>query len=598
MFKFGRDSYVDVDLYEERISGRGYILVDKEMIQNTALYLSAKRDSMGRLALRIMNAEGGCCYISLSPQAVLKFLIESKGCTEQDFKNKKTKGLSLDAGKVLSRILERGYAEEFLTTYIEYTSLDSICNRVPGLLQALEDCGDVSISGKKLYRLHYNVNQQENLRYNYRDEDLISIPSEFKKSFSVEKGYCIVWGDFAQADFRIGYNTLLRDASNEEVFLKYPDSYRALVYLVTLHAGEEFVDEAFSELRPAYKQNALETLYGTEKGGPKSHKIISRLSSFYRSCGRYSEYLRRIDNAIELGLPIEVQDYFGYPQVYGVDTKYPRNTRNKCLNTPGQTATSNLIILTVNKILDSFYELGYTEDDISVYMVRHDEPIFRVKLTALKDAWIFKNAEVIQVDDWTPLGMEFSYGYNYLVPDQDLTSLAHAAYDAHPVDTVEPSPAPESYMPIKDILVLGVSYEVLGGSTVAAIYEDRTRGARSIVIPSTDPSTIIPAVHEIISASADRIKDMGYAGVLVYNETDQKDMYGDGVFVRYLKKDPADNCRSKAYVLAHYLAARLAKDKNISFFEDSGMLQANVGITSKVGELSVLVQRKDTLSHS
>ena len=65
-----------------------------------------------------------------------------------------------------------------------------------------------------------------------------------------------------------------------------------------------------------------------------------------------------------------------------------------------------------------FYELGYTEDDVSVYMVRHDEPVFKVKETAKKDLWVFKQATDIIVDNWVPLRIDFSPGYYYREIDE------------------------------------------------------------------------------------------------------------------------------------------------------------------------------------
>lgn len=80
-------------------------------------------------------------------------------------------------------------------------------------------------------------------------------------------------------------------------------------------------------------------------------------------------------------MPFAVKSYFGHEEIINVDS-YDRNPLFKALNTPIQAGTSEVVILTVNKILDMFYELGYTEDDVSVYMVRHDEPVFKVKETA------------------------------------------------------------------------------------------------------------------------------------------------------------------------------------------------------------------------
>ena len=38
----------------------------------------------------------------------------------------------------------------------------------------------------------------------------------------------------------------------------------------------------------------------------------------------------------------------------------------------------------------------------------------------MKDSWIFKDFSKIQMDDWIPLCMDFSFGRNYSEEDKDL----------------------------------------------------------------------------------------------------------------------------------------------------------------------------------
>lgn len=83
---------------------------------------------------------------------------------------------------------------------------------------------------------------------------------------------------------------------------------------------------------------------------------------------------------------------------------------------------SEIVISVVNHILDTAYNLGYTEDDISLYMTRHDEPIFKIKKSALDLMTVLQDHSTVMVDGWTPLRLDWDFGYRYKVPDEELQS--------------------------------------------------------------------------------------------------------------------------------------------------------------------------------
>lgn len=588
MLGFSRESFVDVDKYDERINGRNYVLMDKEKFKSISEYIKIRMESSRKLAITVMDAESGHSFISMSKNAVIDFLQKIKHCPESDFSIKSTDSDSLNADKVLTPLMNRGYAVEFLEAYISYKSLMSIYGRTPAFLSCMEYHGEVDREGNKLYRVYYSVRIQENRRFNYKNQDLISTPSEYKTTFGVEDGYCLVWGDFKQSDFRIAINVFLADENNTEALEKYPDRYRSMAELIAAIDNKEFDLADFIAKRELYKLNSLATLYGTVNSkNPAVDEVVKQMSKFYKTCSRYVEYLRRVENRIELGLTIEVEDYFGFKQLIPVNPKFPNSTKNKALNTPIQTGTSNIMILTVNKILDMFYERGYTEDDVSVYMCRHDEPIFRVKESAMKDAWIFKNAQRILVDDWTELEMEFSYGYNYLVEDAELTKLAHESYDANEEEIVERNGKHFDFYPVKDVFVCSVGYRQVGDKMIVVLYHSYTNKAKSFILSDPKVENVLPHVIARLSEVYPRIKEEGYDGIIIRNDIKSGEFYDpeENVFFRISNashKDPG-----MAQALAFHVASKIARKNNIKFEHNDSFLEINKKFISGVGELDV-----------
>jgi len=120
-------------------------------------------------------------------------------------------------------------------------------------------------------------------------------------------------------------------------------------------------------------------------------------------------------------LPIPCVSYFGYEQNIPVGS-YPDDFMNKALNTPIQTFTSHVVNETVFGVLEKFWELGYTKEDINVYYVRHDEPLFLFTGRIIKDAWIFKDCSEIYIPGFTPIHLDFHFGQCYQEEDERITS--------------------------------------------------------------------------------------------------------------------------------------------------------------------------------
>ena len=429
MLKFTRDDYVDTESYEHSLNYNGLIYVDLHKLNQALDYNTITKNSLFTRIKRLMSFNSAGVCRDLSREALVNYLQKFEGCPEHYFKKRGVQGASVDMKKVIEPLYANGYANEFLEMYMDFVSAKSRISSINSVLKAIKSTDLVNRDGKKLYTVGYSVNSQVNRRYNYNNIDIISqFPKDLDgkvchidgsvSSITCPEGYCLAYGDFAQSDLRIAFSLLLKDKSNEQMMLRYKDKYEAIARLVAAKAGKPFDLEQFKKDRNKYKVHVLETIYGTKNTVVFSEKeFISILSEFVNNCPKYVEYKKRVNDIIDLGTGLVTTSYFGYEQSIPMLGKNSTQTMNFALNSPCQTGTSELIILTTNKILEMFYDLGYSEEDVSLYITRHDEPVFLLKEEVLKDAWVFEQARAILVDDWIPLDLTFNYGYYYKIPD-------------------------------------------------------------------------------------------------------------------------------------------------------------------------------------
>jgi hypothetical protein len=553
---------IDLDLYLERINHEQFVYVDKNKLMLTLKHEEARRDTNLTLAKRTMAANSSYEYNSLNSESVFPYLVNVEGCPYERFSKKGVERASLDMKKVLGPLYENGYAQEFLGYYMTYSSLKSRCARMEKLPRLFSESDKVSSTGSTLYKLHFIAEQQQNLRFNYHDSDLVSIPREYTSCYAAEDGYVLAWGDFEQSDLRIAYNLLLRDSWNGPIMDKYDDKYEGISAILDEWENVPHNHDKFMAERDLYKVNVLQTLYGQRHGQtPRDQEFIGRFAKYLDTCPRYSEYYRRISDCFDLGLMIPVTGYFGYEQPVTMYTK--KDAINKCLNTPVQTGTSQIVILTCNAILDMFYDLGYTKEDVSLYIVRHDEPVFKMKKEVLKDAWVFNQASSIIVDDWTPLALSFEYGTYYKEVDTDLQQLAEASYTANAdkISICVPDEAGEEYWPVPETYTLYAGTEVVGEKTVLSIYSDKANEVAYFLADSTIKEDIVNVLKQKVLQVQHQYAEAGYRGVVIYNDMIREEFYDEVMFFKFI--NTSNKHRSLAKVLASYAAIKYATRENI-----------------------------------
>lgn len=360
-------------------------------------------------------------YRRVSTEDIIEFLI-SQGIDKKRFELRGRKSLSFDMKKVVEPLIASGVFPDILEPYVTMRSYTSYRNF---LTKQLLNNPNVKYSRRNdgifLRQYDFTVTERENLRVYYSDIAVVNIPKVYSDIITVpDTEYFLVWCDYPQADWRMAYNLFLRDEKNSAIMDEYEDAYKGAAILVE---GQVFDDDDFRQKRKSYKVDTLKTFYNSKDGGTLVHK----LREFFMSCPKYRKYYNDLSALYDLKIPIQCESYFGFQQMLPEGT-YRDSFISKGLNTPIQTMTSHLVIETIFGVIDKFKQLGYDSDKIVPYFVRHDEPVFLVHKSILKDAWVFGDCSEIHIDGFSPIKLDFHFGYNYLEEDKLLTEQIYATY--------------------------------------------------------------------------------------------------------------------------------------------------------------------------
>lgn len=565
MIKFTRTSPVDIPLYEGRLQYKKYIHIDKEKLFKIRNYNVARFEALEKRLQTILQVDSSCKLRALDATNIFDLLVNYLGCPVSRFTSGTQKrGFSI-AKTVLEPLYAQGYAQDFLEARLEYSHLKSINSNPIGMLSFMEYHEEVDAYDNPIHRINFNVNQQQNLRYNYKEYDIVAIPNEYKECIVAPKGKILVWGDFEQADFRIAYNTLLRDESNKDIFDACNDKYEAMARVIARENNEVFNIEEFKRERPLYKVYTLATIYGKRSGNTKTETaFVKKLARYLEKNKRYMEFYKRIKDNQKLNLPLTIESYFGYETILSVQQKGGKDSLNKALNTPMQTGTSEVVIRTTNEILNYFYDKGFTEEDIHISYVRHDEPVFLIDEKLMEHSWMFSEFEDVFIDDWTPLRVAFKFGYTYTVEDPQLTFKYKVLSEENrdKITVLEPSKEHIDFYPIKKVLHLGVgTYKLPDGNTVMTFMDCDTKQIDPILVSTSDDVDLHDEMLYNIAKVVDKIVDSGCGRVVIYNEFKAGDEFIDKISCKFIAGKSTN--LSLADMQAEYIGYKYCKKYNL-----------------------------------
>lgn len=563
MLKFSKDSYVDVDLYESRLKRDGYIVIDTEKMRSIRDYMDNVTNSLAELARTIMSANSGNMYSRLSKDNIYNYLIGMEGVPERRIGTTPGGDISLDVNKYLKPLYEDGFAEEFLGIYIEWVATKTKNSLINGILSKCYERVSDKYEDRYLKKCEFTVTQKDNLRFFYKESNIVGISKIFNESIVPPPGYVLVSGDFAQSDFRIAYNLLLRNEENAKIMDEVEDKYEGMARILDKALGKPFDLEAFKESRDIFKVNILGPMYGkTYSRSQKSQSFIARMNAFLSTCDNYQKFKNSITNRMEMGLPLVIESYFGHTETIPIlqGKKGFTDTLNKALNTPIQTGTSEIMILVVNSILDKFYSMGYTEDDVRIYYSRHDEPLFIIKEELMKDSWVFKNASEIIVDSWSPLNIDFTFHRRYGVYDEELEMQYKKSIMSNKdkIDVFERDKEFVPYTAIKQTELLGVYFDKVGDKSVICVYDDTEKRALFRLIHDTNEFHVFEQAKALVLSTCTDLFRADCNGALVRNRHLEQDIFHGGILYKFIKVDSSNEVAT-AKILCENMCLRLAK---------------------------------------
>ena len=240
--------------------------------------------------------------------------------------------------------------------------------------------------------------------------------------------------------------------------------------------------------------------------------------------------------------------------------------------------------------MDEFYKLGYTSDDISVYYVRHDEPVFKIRKNVLKDCWVFKQFETILIDDWSPLRLDFDYGYRYKVSDNDLKKSVSDSTLANKdkINLLKPGEfTRESFYPIPATAKLYLDiHHTSDQKSVVTVYSDKYNAVCYYLVNSVDESELINFVKIKLRELSNFLADAEYTGLIVYNKILEDEDYADRMYIRYVV-NTLDSAR--VFTLGELMAYKYSKKNNLenNFYID---WEANKDFVESVKSLPEAIQ--------
>lgn len=575
MLKLTKDHIINFSSYLEDLEKLGYVYVSRKILDDTIERLYSQVETLAYRCKDIMACRSAYYYCDLSKKVVIKYLQQYENCPESMFWIKKSQSESLNTKQVLEPLLERGFAKEFITTYIDYMSKKTIRENLSKMVERLEFCDEKDYAGEPLYKLFFTYEEKVNLRVYTKNYNIQGIPKECSRCLRAPQGYVIVSGDFKQSDLRIAYSLLLMSEENLPIMMSYSDSYEALARILM---GDKFDLEHFKTHRnTAYKKDSLAPIYGaTTASTQASTEYVRAANKYLASCPNYAEYKRRLMKLIDLDLPVKVTSYFGNTQrveasIGNYNKQKIRNEKlNFALNSPIQTGTSEIVISVERSIMDAFAKVGATPENggIYAYLNRHDELLFLLNTDYLEYAYIFQEHQTVQVDNWIPLQIEFNFTREYTKEDDEIQQLAERYFKPAEIVPVPKYTPEDVYIPAQDVLEVGIGlYKMTAiGKTVISYYDYIKNRVSYELCPSTDEDRIYESVQTKLAINANNLKEQEDVNA-IYACTNLV-LADTSVFANvFIKFTP--NYSSKVHILAQdlaeYMAYRYCKRENIPF---------------------------------
>ena len=353
-------------------------------------------------------------------------------------------------------------ALRLLNAYTAFAKLKTKKQNGEAKLTKFESCNMLGWGGRPIDIVRYYYQRQSTGRYYTQKDAIQTWDLTMVDALTTPKDYILVWADFAQADYRICYHTILREVGSryDQYYQECEDKYEGLVRAICDLCNVPFDKDAFLSDRSGFKTSILARIYGagmqTISANFKDKTMAKYLDRYVRENKGHKLLYGAIQRALQFGIEIQVEDYFGVVQKIPISSyESDSDITNRTLNAPVQSATNSVIVHWTNSIIQDFRNLGYDSDKVRVYLIRHDESVFMVHKDAFKDLWVFEDNSHVQIDDWDLLEIELEMGYNYSIPDSRLQATYQGICSENK-ERLRPrcitEPRKQKYVPVRDIM--------------------------------------------------------------------------------------------------------------------------------------------------
>lgn len=401
------------------------VFVEKEVLESKLVPDRAIVDNLEEFLLAYMNMYSNSKIEKITSTTLREFLIDYEGVPEDYFVTyKKGRGAVYTAdAQTINAVYNAGYSQFFLEYYLRYSEIKTKANNMVSNYKKLRPTNYVSNRGNKLYYWPFYYKDSSTNRVYAKKCNMQNIPKIYTSSFTVPKDYFLIWGDFKQIDLRVALNICLAD-EEDKVFMKYlheiDDKYESVGRAVNEYLGKPFNKDEFAKDRPKYKEGILATIYGakidTLASSTGDKEFSTALYNYINNNKRYKAYKKTITDAIGIGEPFECRSYFGFVRYI-----HPQTDRilDSSLNSPVQSTSGDIMKFFTNAVCERMWK-HVDKHKFFPYLNRHDENLFMVHKDCIPYLYELYDCLTIQVDDWTPLEVEWDVGYYYGVSDEEL----------------------------------------------------------------------------------------------------------------------------------------------------------------------------------
>lgn len=313
---------------------------------------------------------------------------------------KKTKKGNYSFGKeVLDKIIEKE-DNKFAYHLKNYRSLTSLTKKLKEIVDCLdEDC-----------RVHPQFKHCDTNRIHFNTPGLSNLNERIRPIIGVPEGRKLIKADYKSQEFYIAVNMLGIDKL-KPIFEEGKDPYKEMVQILTGH-------EMKPEQRETMKTLWISGTYGSQFGGMNLDKDEKEFSELVlkeiENIPEMVEFKKYIDDEIiPYNKPIE--SYFGTIREFPTYERNKNRLKRIVFNNIMQITGADILFFAMESCNNKFKELGYTRDDILIYLSIHDELIFDVKEEIVTEELLenIRQAMTLDIEGWSKIKVNIEVTDNY-----------------------------------------------------------------------------------------------------------------------------------------------------------------------------------------